>query len=29
MTEWLLPQDDGHTPLSHEDREGLLQSLIE
>lgn len=28
MSDWRFPQDDGHTPLSEEDRQGLLLSHI-
>ncbi len=28
MSDWRFPQDDGHTPLSEEDRQGLLPSHI-
>lgn len=28
MSNWLFPQDDGHTPLSEEDRQGLLLSHV-
>ena len=28
MTNWRFPQEDGHTPLSEEDRQGLLLSHI-
>ena len=28
MSDWQFPQDSGHTPLSEEDRHGLLLSHI-